>query len=58
MKNIPLQENSVVGKSGSLNKDLKGSGTYAPPKVEIVEVLVEKGFALSDFGEGSDPYAG
>ena len=25
---------------------------YEAPKVEIIEVEVEKGFALSDFGDG------
>lgn len=58
MKNSALQKNHVVENCDSSNKNLKESSTYAPPKIEIVEVFVEKGFALSDFGEGNDPFAG
>ncbi len=46
-----------MGSCSSLNKDLKEQESYSPPTIQIVEVVVEKGFALSDFGEGSDPFA-
>ena len=35
-------------------KSEKRMRMYAPPKVEIIEVEVEKGFAISGYGSDSD----
>jgi CelD/BcsL family acetyltransferase involved in cellulose biosynthesis len=29
---------------------------YEAPDFETIEVIVEKGFAVSDFGSGDDPF--
>ena len=36
------------------NKGLVTTAAYEPPKVEVIEVEVEKGFATSGYGPNSD----
>ena len=35
-------------------KTIEKYGAYEAPRVEVIEVEVEKGFALSDFGDGGN----
>ncbi len=32
--------------------------SYIAPDIETIEFVPEKGFALSDLGEGADPFGG
>ena len=36
------------------NKEQQAMAAYEAPKVEVIEVEVEKGFALSNFDDGGD----
>ena len=44
----------TINTGRTMKKQESTTAAYEAPQVEVIEVEVEKGFALSDFGDGGN----
>lgn len=58
MKNVDynsLNYNNSLN-NNSLNNSLNNNFVYESPRIEVIKLVIEKGFALSGMGSGENPF--